>query len=281
MPDYGFNFNLGPQAKQSSLADMLNIAGSAQNLQQNMQLNPLQVQQAEQALRQQQLATQKAEALTPQEITTGGIKLQEEAKQAPLATKEKTFDYKKKQGALATQILTGALRDPSIINAAQNPQGASQVLEHLNQLMISQGVDPEAAKEHMDPLRNVLRDHPEKLAGVLNYINSMYDINNIGWTYGIDDWGNEVDYAMSFYTGDFDEDEGLFKWYGEDYWTSDDSEGWGEEYRKDLLSKSPLLAFDDERDYDNLQGLFGNRWQPIFIEWFEYNFKVPVKKIIR
>jgi len=117
--------------------------------------------------------------------------------------------------------------------------------------------------------------------GVLKYINSMFDINNIGWSYGIDDWGNEIDYAMMFYTDDFDDDNGLFKWYGEDYWTSEDSEGWGEDYRKDLLSKSPLLAFDEERKYDNLQGLFGNRWQPIFVEWFEENFKVPIKTIIR
>ena len=52
MADYGFNLNLGPQAKQSSLADMLNVAGAAQNLQQNMQLQPLQLQEAQQRLEQ-------------------------------------------------------------------------------------------------------------------------------------------------------------------------------------------------------------------------------------
>ena len=96
MPDYGFNYNLGPQAKQTSLGDMLNMAGSAQALQQNMQMNPLQVQQAQELLRQNQLATQKAEALNPQEIATGRVKLQEEEKQAPITTKEKQFDYFKK-----------------------------------------------------------------------------------------------------------------------------------------------------------------------------------------
>jgi hypothetical protein len=34
---------------------------------------------------------------------------------------------------------------------------------------------------------------------VIDYLNERYDINNIHWTYGLDDWGNEVDYAMSFY----------------------------------------------------------------------------------
>jgi hypothetical protein len=137
-----------------------------------MQMNPLQLQEAQQRLRQQQLSTQKAEALTPEEIQTGVVTAQEERKRQPIATKEKDFEYKKKQGALATQILTGALRDPSIAAAAQNPNEAKQVLQNLNQLMINQGVDPEAAKAHIDPLMNVLETHPEKLAGVLNYINT-------------------------------------------------------------------------------------------------------------
>jgi len=50
MPDYGFNYNLSPQTKPTSLADMLNMAGAAQNLQQNIQMNPLQLQQAQQAV---------------------------------------------------------------------------------------------------------------------------------------------------------------------------------------------------------------------------------------
>ena len=166
MPDYGFNYNLGPQAKQTNLADMLNFANTAQQFQQAQQLNPL-------LLRQQQLATQEAESLTPERITTGRVKLQEEAKREPIATKEKDFEYKKKQGALATQILTAALRDPSVINATKtNANDARQVLQTLNELMINQGVDPEAAKAHIDPLMNVLDTHPEKLASVLNYINT-------------------------------------------------------------------------------------------------------------
>ena len=166
MPDYGFNYNLGPQTKPTSIADMLNMANAAQQFQQTQQLNPL-------LLRQQQLATQEAESLTPEKITTGRVKLQEEAKREPIATREKDFEYKKKQGALATQILTGALRDPSVINATKtNANDARQVLQTLNELMINQGVDPEAAKAHIDPLMNVLNTHPEKLAGVLNYINT-------------------------------------------------------------------------------------------------------------
>lgn len=170
MPDYGFNYNLGPQTKPTSLADMLNMAGAAQNLQQSMQMNPLQLQEAQQRLRQQQLLTQKAEALTPQEITTGGIKLQEEAKQAPIATAEKTAAYKKQQGALATQIATGFLSDPAIINMAKNPQEADKVFNLLNQRYKNNGVDEEAAKAHIDELKNISTNYPDKFADILKYI---------------------------------------------------------------------------------------------------------------
>jgi hypothetical protein len=170
MPDYSFNYNLGPQTKPTSIADMLNIAGAAQGLQQSMQMNPLQLQEAQQKLRQQQLLTQKAEALTPQEITTGGIKLQEEAKQAPIATAEKTAAYKKQQGALATQIATGFLSDPAIINMAKNPKEADKVFALLNERYKNNGVDEEAAKAHIDELKNISTNYPDKFADILKYI---------------------------------------------------------------------------------------------------------------
>ena len=113
----------------------------------------------------------------------------------------------------------------------------------------------------------------------------MYDVDRIGWTYGLDDWGNEVDYAAEFYMGDYDgeqeDDEPLFKWYGEEYWTTDEGNEWGERFRNDMLSKSPMLVFDSDSDYNNLEGLFGNRWKPIFMKWFEDNFELPVKTITR
>ena len=170
MPDYGFNYNLGPQAKQTNLSDMLNMANSAQALQQNMQMNPLQVQQAQQLLRQQQLTTQKAEALNPQEIATGRVKLQEEEKQAPIATQEKEFEYNKKNSDRAFQLMTGYLNRPGIINAVKDPEGAKQVLTEMNTLLLNSGVDKRIAKLNMDELINVAQNHPEKLATVLQSI---------------------------------------------------------------------------------------------------------------
>lgn len=163
MPDYGFNYNLGPQTKPTNISDMLNIANSAQQFQQAQQVNPL-------LLRQQQLVTQKAEALNPQEIATGRVKLEEEAKQAPIKTKEDAFAYYKKNSDRAMQIMTGFLRDPAIVNAAQNPEGAAQVINQMNTLLLNGGVDESIAKQHMNEIMNVAKNHPEKLANVLTNI---------------------------------------------------------------------------------------------------------------
>jgi hypothetical protein len=170
MPEYGFNYNLGPQSKPTSIADMLNIANSAQQFQQAQQLNPLQVQQAQQLLRQQQLATQKAETLVPEEIETGVVTSREERKRQPLSTAEKQFDYDKKNADRAFQLMTGFLRDPAIINAAKDPAGAKQVLNDMNTLLLNGGVDKRITKLHMDELANVAENHPEKLVSVLQNI---------------------------------------------------------------------------------------------------------------
>ena len=97
---------------------------------------------------------------------------------------------------------------------------------------------------------------------VIDYLNEIYDTNNIGWTYGMDDWGNEVDYAMEFYGDDFDDgDNTLFRWYGEDYWNSEEAEtissGWGDEDDntiKEKQLKSPLLVFEDDDVKTTLNG---------------------------
>ena len=117
---------------------------------------------------------------------------------------------------------------------------------------------------------------------ILKQINIMYDINDFGWTPGIDEWGNEVDYAYKFYVLDYDDDDNtIFRWYSEEYWTTDEGNEWGERFRNDMLSKSPMLVFDSDSGYNNLEGLFGNRWKPIFMKWFEDNFELPVKTITR
>lgn len=115
---------------------------------------------------------------------------------------------------------------------------------------------------------------------VIDYLNETYDTNNIGWTYGIDDWGNEMDYAIEFYTNDYDDEDTLFRWYSEDYWDSEDAEGWGYgETIKENKLNSPILMFEDNDVYNTLNGYFGDKWKQPFIDWFWDKFHVPVKTV--
>jgi hypothetical protein len=114
---------------------------------------------------------------------------------------------------------------------------------------------------------------------IMKHINSMFDIHNIHWINGIDDWGNEVDYAISFYQGDYDEDDTLFRWYSEDYWTSEEDYLWTDEHIKEMKDKSPILSFEDTNTLNALNGCFGDRWHQPFKDWFMENFKKPIKTI--
>ena len=114
---------------------------------------------------------------------------------------------------------------------------------------------------------------------VIDYLNETYDINNIHWTYGTDDWGNEVDYAMSFYQGDYDEDDTVFMWYDVDYWKSDEMEHQDEENLKEWIEQSPILSFNDIDTFNILNGYFGDRWHQPFKDWFMENFNLPIKTI--
>jgi len=114
---------------------------------------------------------------------------------------------------------------------------------------------------------------------VIDYLNETYNTNNIYWEYGIDDWGNEVGYAMKFYQGDYDEDDTLFRWYGEDYWDSEDTESYSNERRQEMKDKSPILSFEDANTLNTLNGYFNDKWYQPFIDWFWNKFHVPVKTI--
>jgi hypothetical protein len=173
MPEYNFNYQLGPTTKPMTLGDMLNLAAGAQGLQQSMQMNPLQLEQQRQATRQQQLLTGKAEALTPQEIQTGRVRLQEEEKQAPIATQKAQFERDKAVGVLATQIIGGVGTDPRIQNAAQDPKGAIDALTQTAQVMVASGIDPKVAQMFLAPVIAVAQNEPGKLPQVMKNISGM------------------------------------------------------------------------------------------------------------
>lgn len=166
MPDYGFNYNLGPQTKPTTIADMLNMANSAQQFQQAQQLNPL-------ILRQQQLATQKAEALNPEEIQTGIVTQQEERKRQPIATSKHQLELDKQIGGLAIQIIGGVGTDPRILNAAQNPAAAIQALDQAHDVMIANGIPEETSQKFLSIIKTVVEKEPSKLPQVMKNLAAM------------------------------------------------------------------------------------------------------------
>jgi hypothetical protein len=114
---------------------------------------------------------------------------------------------------------------------------------------------------------------------IIDFINDRYDVNNIHWTYGIDDWGNEVDYAASYYEGDYEDDVNLFRWYSEDYFYSEEMSHQNKKMIDEWVEKSPMLEFDDTDTYDIFNGYFGDRWHQPFKDWFMEHFKKPIKTI--
>ena len=112
---------------------------------------------------------------------------------------------------------------------------------------------------------------------ILNYIEDAYPIDDINYTEGYDDLGNPDDSSYVFYFGDYDDEYGetIFRWYGENYWDGDDTE-----LLRLRIEQSPMLHFEDSRDSEKLDSLFGNNWKPIFKEWFEKYFDLNIKTIL-
>jgi hypothetical protein len=67
----------------------------------------------------------------------------------------------------------------------------------------------------------------------------------------------------------YDDGELVFMVYFEDYFI----------YGSKLSKKCPLLVINDTGFVHEMDDLFGNKWRPIFIEWFEDNFHTPVKTL--
>jgi hypothetical protein len=113
----------------------------------------------------------------------------------------------------------------------------------------------------------------------MKHLDSMFDVDNINSTNGTDDFGNEVDYGISFYNGDYDDDDNLFRWYSEDYFYSEEMQNHNEGLIKMWVEKSPMLEFDNNGKKEQLDNLFGDRWHQPFKDWFLKNFNLPIKTI--
>ena len=114
---------------------------------------------------------------------------------------------------------------------------------------------------------------------IMKHINSMFDVDNIHWTPYINDYGDEVDYAISFYNGDYGDDDNLFRWYSEDYFYSEEMSNHSKKMIDEWKEKSPMLEFDNNGKKEQLDALFGDKWLQPFKDWIWDNFNLPVKTI--
>ena len=112
---------------------------------------------------------------------------------------------------------------------------------------------------------------------IYNYIDNMYDINDINWThpYEYDEEGNELENVnvLTFYRGDYDgpwDSDFVFTWIGINYYDSPEDEK--------LRGESPILEIHED-ECQSLNGYFGDRWYGTFKRWFQEKFDLSVKTI--
>ena len=109
---------------------------------------------------------------------------------------------------------------------------------------------------------------------ILSVIEEMFPVDDINYTEAYDDDGNPDDTAYVFYLGDYENDEVIFRWYSKDYWDGNYATG---DYR---IRQSPLLVFESNNTFYEINSMFQNLWKPVFIKWFYESFSLPIKTIL-
>lgn len=105
---------------------------------------------------------------------------------------------------------------------------------------------------------------------IYEYIDNFFSDKEINFShpYVIFDDGSEGEDEdlIEFYSGDYSEDDMLFRYYKCGYFTNH--------------PKSDCPVLELERDYENeLNRLFGEAWHIPFQEWFWKKFKLKVRKL--
>jgi hypothetical protein len=114
---------------------------------------------------------------------------------------------------------------------------------------------------------------------IYEYINRRYDLSEIDWVhpYVYEDDGSEYENSniLEFFRGVYegpDFSEFIFVWISPDEYEGGDYVG--------LQKKCPMLEINDY-EVEKLASIFGNLWIEPMKKWFEDNFKLPVKTIIK
>jgi len=113
---------------------------------------------------------------------------------------------------------------------------------------------------------------------IIEYLNELYDVDDINSTNPYEyDSETEEEYedpnVLEYYRGDYDgphDSDFVFRWIDPEYFAGGDYVG--------LQKKCPILEVHDTEG-ETLDAYFGNNWHAPFKEWFQVNFRLPVKTI--
>jgi hypothetical protein len=92
-----------------------------------------------------------------------------------------------------------------------------------------------------------------------------------------DEDGDPIEYAY-----DFVQDNGgygfLFTWTGKEYYEKEGREN-VTSFGKRWIDYAPVVEISEDEIIDQLKGMFGDMWVPIFKKWFTNTFSLPVKTV--
>ena len=92
-----------------------------------------------------------------------------------------------------------------------------------------------------------------------------------------DEDGDPIEYAY-----DFVQDNGsygfLFTWTGKEYYETEGREN-VTSFGKKWIDYAPVIEIAEDEIINQLKGMFGEMWVPIFKQWFTDTFSLPVKTV--
>ncbi len=105
------------------------------------------------------------------------------------------------------------------------------------------------------------------------YIVDMFENDEHGelnYNYFYDEYGNELDWTIDFYFGDYGDEYSAF------YWETDKIyEYWGD---IGTCDECPKIKINQELK-EKLDGMFNNLWKPMFKKWLKENYDLEPKTI--
>ena len=115
-------------------------------------------------------------------------------------------------------------------------------------------------------------------SAIYEYIDQLFHNGyNIRMEEAEDEDGNPIEYAY-----DFVQDNGgygfLFTWTGKEYYEREGREN-VTTFGKKWIDYAPVIEIAEDEIIDQLKGMFGDMWVPIFKKWFTDTFSLPVKTV--